>query len=215
MKQKGLTKQLIKWTGEFGRAYAQRNALSLMELDKIYKKNYGITRTELNEVFLAGISRSSRILEIGSNVGNQLLILQKLGFKNLYGLEPLEYAVELSKKRTHHINIIKGDAFDIPFKDKYFDIVFTSGVLIHINPADIKKALPEIYRCSRRYIWGFEYYAKSCEEIIYRGNKDLLWKNDFVRQYLKFSPDLKVVKRKKLKYLKDRNIDEMFLLKKS
>jgi len=51
------------------------------------------------------------------------------------------------------INIIHGVADDIPFKDGYFDMVFTSGVLIHISPGNINRVLDEIYRCSREYIW--------------------------------------------------------------
>jgi len=138
-----------------------------------------------------------------------------MGYKNLYGIEPQEYAVELSKKATKNINIIKGDVFNIPFKDNFFDLVFTSGVLIHINPHDVKRALREIYRCSKKYIWGFEYYADKYTEILYRGQKNLLWKANFLKIYQDIFPDLKVVKMKFLKYLDNDNIDLMFLLKKS
>ena len=137
---KNKTLQLAKWTSTFGREYTDRNPASLGVVEKLYKKTYGLTRTTLNELFLDKTDRSAKVLEVGSNIGNQLLILQKMGFKDLYGIEPMDYAVELSKKKTRGINIIKGDACDIPFKDEYFDLVFTSGVLIHINPKDIKKA---------------------------------------------------------------------------
>jgi pseudaminic acid biosynthesis-associated methylase len=203
-----------KWMGDFGKDYTDRNTLSINGIEKLYKKNYGTTRTKLNEMFLRKISRSARILEVGVNVGNQLLCLQKMGFKNLYGIEPQEYAVESSKKKTRDINIIKGNVFDIPFKDNYFDLVFTSGVLIHISPKDIKKALKEVYRCSRRYIWGFEYYSEKYENIIYRGKRDLLWKTDFSKLYRKTFNDLKLIKEEKVKYLDSKNIDTMFLLKK-
>lgn len=206
--------QLKNWVGLFGKEYTDRNAVSLNELDKLYIKNYGITRTALNKEFLNKIDRSARILEVGSNVGMQLLCLHRMGFKSLYGIEPQSHAVQIAKKNTSDINIIKGDAFDIPFKDGYFDIVFTSGVLIHINPKDIKKALKEIYRCSRRYIWGFEYYADKYTEIIYRGRKNLLWKADFAKLYLDLFDDLKPALEKRIKYLTGCNVDAMFLLKK-
>lgn len=208
------TDQLKKWTGKFGKEYTDRNAISLNDLEKSYQNNYGITRTKLNKLFLNRIDHSIRILEIGSNIGNQLLCLQKLGFKNLYGIEPQNYAVELSKKRTKDINIIKGDAFDIPYKDKYFDLVFTSGVLIHINPRDIKKIIKEIYRCSHKYICGFEYYSEEYREIIYRGERDLLWKANFPKIYIDTFSDLKIIKIKFLKYLQNDNINVMFLLRK-
>ena len=208
------TSQLQRWNKIFGKEYTDRNKYTVSQLDKMYKKTYGITRTELNSQFIGKLDREIKILEIGSNIGNQLLVLQKMGFKNLFGLEPLEYAVELSKKRSIGINIIQGSAFDIPFKDNYFDLVFTSGVLIHINPKDIRKAMKEIYRCSNKYIWGFEYFSEKYQEVNYRGEKNLLWKADFPRLYIQNFSDLKLIKVKYIKYLQDKNIDEMFILKK-
>ena len=152
--------QLEKWKSIFGKEYSDRNDFSVKELDELYKKNFGLTRTRLNEIFLKEIKSTAKILEVGSNIGNQLLCLQEMGFESLYGIEPQIYAVECSKKKTKDINIIKGDVFDIPFKDEFFDVVFTSGILIHISPNDIKKAMQEIYRCSHSYIWGYEYYSE-------------------------------------------------------
>jgi pseudaminic acid biosynthesis-associated methylase len=207
--------QLNNWIEQFGKEYTDRNDLSFEELEKLYKENYGFTRTELNTLFLDKIDRSKKILEIGSNIGNQLLVLQKMGFKNLYGIEPQEYAIQLTKDRTLNINIIKGDAFNVPFKDEFFDIVFTSGVLIHIHKQNIKKAIREIYRCSNKYIWGFEYYADKYTEIPYRGQKNLLWKANFPKIYMDTFPDLKIVKIKFFKYLENNNIDVMYLLRKN
>jgi pseudaminic acid biosynthesis-associated methylase len=207
--------QLKNWTGEFGKAYTNRNIISLNSLDNQYLNLYGTSRTALNKLFLNKFDRDIKILEVGCNIGNQLLHLKKMGFRNLYGIEPQDYAFKIAKQRTQDISIVKGNVFDLPFKDGYFDVVFTSGVLIHINPKDIKKALKEIYRCSRKYIWGFEYYAQSYEEIIYRGKRNLLWKTDFPKIYMQTFRDLKIEKVKFLKYLKDDNVDEMFLLKKT
>jgi len=209
-----MTKQIRAWSGEFGKKYTDRNTLTIDELDELYRKNYGITRTELNNLFVEKLNRNIKILEVGSNIGNQLLLLQKLGFKNLYGIEINSYAVEFSKSRTRNINIIQGTVFDIPFKDRYFDLVFTSGLLIHISPSDITMAMKEICRCTKKYIWGFEYYADKYAEIVYRGKKNLLWKANFPKLYHDLFPDLELVKEERLKYLDNDNIDIMFLFKK-
>lgn len=208
------TEQIEKWAGDFGEKYIERNSFSLSDLDKLYEEKYGITRTLLNEEFLNGLDPSIKILEVGSNIGLQLALLQKMGFENLYGIEINKKAIELSKKFTKGINIIWGSAFDIPFKDEYFDIVFTSGVLIHINPHDIEKVLKEIHRCSSEYIWGFEYFSEEYTEILYRGHKNLLWKANFTQLYLQMFGNLELLKVKYIKYLKDENIDVMFLLRK-
>ena len=209
-----ITEQMKEWREDFGKEYTDRNALTLGEMNKLYRKNYGITRIELNNLFIGELDRTIKVLEIGSNIGNQLLLLQKMGFKNLYGIEINSYAVELSKSKTKNINIIQGSAFDIPFKDEYFDLVFTSGLLIHIAPSDIEVVMQEIHRCTKDYIWGFEYYADKYTEIVYRGKKNLLWKANFPRLYLDLFDDVKLVKERQLKYLNDNNIDIMFLLEK-
>jgi len=208
------TEQLRNWKGSFGNEYTKRNALSLEEMDEVYKERYGITRTGLNKTFVGNLNRSIKILEVGSNIGNQLANLQKIGFENLYGIEINSHAVKCSKARTSNINIIQGSAFDIPFKNSYFDLVFTSGVLIHIAPSDIEKVLKEIYRSSNKYIWGFEYYADTYTEVTYRGHDNLLWKTDFTRLYLDLFDGLELVKEKRLKYLDNENVDSMFLIQK-
>ena len=203
-----------KWRGKFGKEYTIRNALTLDEMEALYQKNYGLSRTEINSKFIGNLDRSIRILEVGSNIGNQLLCLQEMGFSKLYGIELQEYAVEFSKSRTKRINIIQGSAFDIPFKDSYFDLVFTSGVLIHIAPADLSLVMKEIVRSSKKSIMGFEYYADTCTEIPYRGSTDLLWKNNFCKIYLDNFSHLNLVREEKYKYLDSENIDSMFLLEK-
>jgi pseudaminic acid biosynthesis-associated methylase len=203
-----------EWSGKFGREYTDRNALTLEELEDLYQKNYDLTRTGMNLEFIGELDRSISILEVGSNIGNQLLCLQNMGFHKLYSIELQDYAVEFSKSRTKNINIIQGSAFDIPFKDGFFDLVFTSGVLIHISPMDIERVLKEIYRCTKNFIWGFEYFADSYTEINYRGKTGLLWKNNFAKLYLDTFSDLQLVKEKRFKYLDNDNVDSMFLLQK-
>ncbi len=201
------------WSSDFGLEYIERNKLSNKELDKLYKNNFGITRSRLNKEFLNSL-KVNNVLEVGCNIGNQLAMLQSQGFKNLYGIDISARVVEFAKTHTKNINIIQGSAFVIPFKSSYFDLVFTSGVLIHVNPKDLKKAMKEVYRVSKKYIWGYEYYHPKHTAIDYRGNKNRLWKGDFARLYLKYFPDLKLIKSRRLKYLNGENYDEMFLLKK-
>lgn len=209
-----LNEQLKKWNGSFGNEYTDRCNISLEELEALHQRKYGITRTELNNLFIGDLNRDINILEVGTNIGLQLSLLQKMEFKNLFGIEINSYTIGLAKSKTKGIQFVKASALDIPFKDGYFDLVFTSGVLIHIAPVDITRALQEIYRCTKSYIWGFEYYADDYTEIVYRQNKNLLWKANFPKLYLETFSDLELVKEKKLPYLYDDNIDTVFLLKK-
>src|SRR2546423_782821 len=74
------TAQTRVWQGEFGRAYTDRNTLETTQLDSLWTRNYGVSRSAINGTFLEGIPRSARFLEVGCNVGNQLLLLQSQGY---------------------------------------------------------------------------------------------------------------------------------------
>jgi pseudaminic acid biosynthesis-associated methylase len=207
------TPQLREWRGEFGREYTLRNCLTPSQLDALWLGNYGTTRTELNHRFLAGIPLDARILEVGCNLGNQLLLLQQLGYSNLHGVDVQSHALEMAGSRTKNVNFVQASSFALPYPQKYFDLVFTSGVLIHISPEDVPAALDEIHRCAKSYIWGCEYYAPVRTEINYRGHADLLWKMDYAGEYLARFDDLELVLEQRLPYLGNQNLDSMFLLR--
>jgi len=204
------TEQIKFWKGEFGDEYTQRNSENP---DELYKRQFGITRTELNNDFLSDLNKNISRLEIGCNRGIQLNTLEKNGFNNLWGIEINKKALQIARENKS-LNLIEGSALEIPFKDNFFDLIFTSGVLIHISPKDLPKVIDEIYRTTKKYIWCFEYFSEECEEIIYRDHKNRLWKNNFLKLFLEKYPDLKIVKQRKLKYLENENIDMMFLLEK-
>lgn len=210
-----ITHQRKTWEEEFGEGYLERNVYNPHQLNDFYTKRFGINKDTMNNEFLKDIPKDARILEVGTNIGNQLLHLQSQGFTNLYGIEIQDRAINYAKHRTDNLNIIKGDALDIPFKDGYFDLVFTHGVLIHISPDNIKKVLNEIYRVSNQYIWGLEYYANEYTDLLYHGQKNIMWKTNFSELYQNTKNDLHLEKEKKLSYLEQSQlIDQMFLLRK-
>src|SRR5688500_2777782 len=111
--EKKSTKQIETWSSDFGREYTDRNPHTAREMDEYYQTDFGVLRSKLNKDFLADLSRDAMILEVGANVGAQLDVLKQMGFKNLYGIELQDYAVEMSKKYNSGLNIIQGSAFDI------------------------------------------------------------------------------------------------------
>ena len=175
------TAQLEHWRSDFGRAYTDRNSLTPEALDALYRKNYGVARSELNQRFLADIPRNARILEVGCNEGNQLCALREMGFQNLYGIEIQDYALRKARLRLGDAQLALATAFEIPYPDGFFDLVFTSGVLIHIAPADLPKALREIHRCAGRFIWGLEYYSPQPAEVRISGSRSAALENGLCR----------------------------------
>ncbi len=199
------------WKSDFGDEFAVRNS---GDYDELYKEIFGITITDLNKEFISLLDKDSHILEVGCNIGKQLEIIEKMGFTNLWGIDINTNVLKIAKEKKEW-NLVEGSAFDIPFKDNFFEMVFTSGVMIHIHPHDLDKIFDEMYRVTKKYIWCFEYFSENCQEIEYRGNKNKLWKNNFLQLFIKRHPDLKIVKEKKLKYLDSNNIDVMFMLEKN
>lgn len=211
------TQQIDFWSGEFGREYTDRNTFSHESWDQFYIQNFGITKLEMNAIALNNLPKDARILEVGCNIGLQLIGFQRMGFTNLYGIELQPYAVEKAKSITTGIQIIQGSGFDLPFKDNYFDLVCTNGVLIHIAPEHHRTIMSEITRCSRSLVMGFEYHAKELTQICYRGHEGFLWKADFAAIYQSHFPELKLVYEKAYPYVNQQeagNQDSVFVLEK-
>lgn len=208
------TPQTQVWKGDFGREYTDRNTMDIATLDALYLNRYGVTRTQINEMFFRDIPRDASFLEVGCNTGNQLLLLQRMGYSRLSGVELQPYAIDLARRRLQNVSLVEGSALEIPHQDGAFDVVFTSGVLIHIAPENLLRVMSEICRCSAAYIWGFEYYAPAATEVNYRGRSSLLWKMDYARRYLDRFPDLELVREKQFAYLDGPNVDSGFLLRK-
>ena len=65
-----------------------------------------------------------------------------------------------------------------------YDLVFTKGVLIHLNPQSLESVYKKIYNSSSRWILTIEYYSRSPQEIMYRGHENVLFKRDFAGELL-------------------------------
>jgi len=201
------------WKGGFGDDYVSRNPSTVLEMDRLTEKNFGITRTAVYLEMIDGLS-FDRILHVGCSVGNILGMLSNAGHDGLYGIDINPMSVRIARNRG--FNVLEGNVFELPFRDRFFDLVITDGVLIHINPRDLKMAMDEICRVSRRYVIGFEYYDKEGKMIRYRGLDNMLWKNDYCGIYHDSYDCVDVVKSVMLEYLDGSgNVDNVFLLEKN
>ena len=211
------TRQIETWTGSFGAQYTERCTFDSDDaFNALYVKRYGVSRDAINTDWVGNLPRDARVLEVGCNIGNQLHALQRMGFTNLYGIDVQRYAVDKSKEMYSGLDIVVGSGFDIPFKDGFFDLVFTNNVLIHISPSTIGGMIDEMTRVTRGLIWGFEYYAPQFTEINYRGNTDLLWKADYAKLFAERSPALKIEREKTYACLDEPGLnDKSYMLRKA
>ncbi len=188
------TPQVSAWAGEFGQRYTDRNQTDPTNLLPAFRA-------------MLGDLKPRRILEVGCNRGHNLAALEQLFPEaQLVGIEPNRYAISIARQSGKTFAVLEGNAFELPFKDGYFDLVYTAGVLIHIAPQDLGRATAEIHRVSGRNILCAEYYAEQETVIPYHGHSNLLWKRDFRRHYLESYPDLREVRQG---YLNDAWWDDM------
>lgn len=182
------TTQLDAWTGEFGKAYLQRNNAS-------DEADLGPRTAAWTNVARSLPQAPQSILEVGANIGRNLVSWSRLCDAELHAVEPFVEAFDLLPAtvgpRLSSAHNCTG--FELPFADNSIDLVFTSGVLIHIAPADLPRIMSEVVRVSKKYVLCNEYFAKQPEEINYRGHSGLLFKRDFGRYYQEQWPGLKPV----------------------
>jgi len=174
------SEQLKAWDGEFGGDYHGRNHLADLK-----------RRIRLWSEILGDIEPQS-ILEVGAGTGTNMIALTVIANSKLFAIEPNKDARRFLEA-DGSVTACDGTAQSMPLPDEAVELVFTSGVLIHIPPDELDAALDEIYRVSSRYIACIEYFAAEPEMKKYRGRDNLLFKRDFGGYWMDRYPDLKVV----------------------
>ena len=154
------------WNGDFGIKYTVRNKIIAENLVPFYKR------------ILKGIN-VEKILEVGCNRGHNLRAISYCGQYDLYGIDINPYSILLARDYKE-INFTTGNITDILYKDNFFDLVMSVGVLIHIHPENLKKAITEVLRVSKKYFLMMEYNydLEEFERIPYRENVGL-WRGNF------------------------------------
>ncbi len=157
------------WQGEFGDEYHERNA----EADIDVRVKLWAEVLERLDVW------PESFLEIGAGTGSNLEALRRLNRpfrrrKPVSGIEPNTKARAMLKQAGFAAH--DGTA---QHPGRKADLVFTSGVLIHVPPGDLLAACQGIYNAAQRYIVCIEYFSHEPEEKEYRGHAGKLWKRDF------------------------------------
>lgn len=170
------------WAGDFGEDYISRNN-SL----KLHESNVHF----FESVFRKTQGGPSSVLEFGANIG-----LNYLAMKDL--LSPLEFTgVEINKLAHSHLELtgckaVHSSIFDFD-EQKSFDLTFTKGVLIHINPERLGEVYEKLYTYSKQCILIAEYYSPNPVEVVYRGESGKLFKRDFAGELMEKYKDLTLV----------------------
>jgi pseudaminic acid biosynthesis-associated methylase len=169
------------WASGFGDDYVVRNATADAHREPFWSA-------------LLATHRPARVLEVGCNVGGNLRwIAEALGGEATFGVDINRTALAELRHRIPSINAVWSPARELPFRDRWFDLVFTMGVLIHQPDVALPLVMAEMVRCSRRHVLCGEYFAEGTVEVPYRGEEGALFKRDYGRLFTEMFPELRLV----------------------
>jgi pseudaminic acid biosynthesis-associated methylase len=179
-----LNEQESFWIGNFGNEYTLRNDKSLIKNKEYFFKNI-LKNIEIDSIF-----------EIGCNSGLNLESIKNINPSiELNGLEINEYAYNIVRNK-HLCNNIYNTSIselDISKNNTKYALVFTMGVLIHINPEMLTDTYKKMYEMSNKYILIGEYYSKTPQGISYRGFNNKLFKRDFCSEIMNLYNNLELI----------------------
>lgn len=176
------TAQEAFWSGQGGSNYIERN-----------KRMDTGSRLHFFSRVLRRAGPVASVLELGANIG--------LNLHALHTLLPEAHieAVEINPDaaaclgqlpflaQAHQASLLSFTP------SRVFDLVFTRGVLIHIEPARLPEVYDLMHRASSRYLLVAEYFNPKPVGVTYQGREDLLFKRDFAGELLDRFPDLALV----------------------
>ena len=170
------------WAGEFGNSYISRN-----RSDEFLASNLHL----FSKIFSKLSYAPKSFVEFGANIGMNAKALKLLFPESVYcGVEVNE---EAHRQLTELADIAIHSSIETCELQETYEVSFTKGVLIHINPNNLKLAYEKLYNSSSRYILIAEYYNPTPVEIPYRGFADRLFKRDFASELLSIYADLNVI----------------------
>lgn len=156
------------WAGEFGEEYTRRNRVDwrarILFWDRLIQK------TGVRSVY-----------EVGCNAG-----------WNLSAIRAVDQNIalagnEINLKAQSQALACDFDVHTQPIQEMYFDeefeLVFTSGVLIHLDLESLQETVAAIVSASCDYVLAIEYESDVEEEVEYRGHTGKLWKRPYGKMY--------------------------------
>lgn len=121
----------------------------------------------LNAIFA---EKANKLLETGVGGGSMSIFLSYLGLK-ITTIDNDDEVIKIAKQNNEilkgGIEVIKADAFNIPFPDNSFDLVFHQGFFEHFSDEEISKLLTEQLRVAPSVVFSVPskyYLSKSLGE---------------------------------------------------
>lgn len=162
-------KTLNFWKDEYKEEYMKKNAsFDTVKGIEAWKK------------MLRKSENIKSIIECGCNIGRNIDFLQQIDSNfDISAIDVNETAINFVKNQYNISDTFVGRIEDSNFDKNYFDLVFTMGVLIHVDPEELYANAEKIVGMSKKYVLVGEYFNRTPTMITYQGKENLLFKRDF------------------------------------
>lgn len=178
------TEQEAFWAGSFGAEYRERS--------QVNERQLATSALIWGDALRAMQYTPKSGLELGCNIGRNLQALHFLApSMELDGVEINEDSAQAARSLQLG-NVYAKSILDFT-PTRQYEMVFTRGVLIHLNPEVLPQVYATMYAASSRYICLLEYYNPSPVTVPYRNNQERLFKRDFAGELMDMYPDLKLL----------------------
>jgi len=130
---------------------------------------------------------SVKVLEFGCGVGRHLSYLRNLPQVEIFGYDQspaMVEAIRQSAGKAWFEERVKVGAplGPLPYPDNFFDVVFSSEVLVHVRPPDLPVILQELMRVAK---WHVLHLEPSLRTYVHPMAHDGCWSHNLVESYLK------------------------------
>ena len=156
------------WAGEFGNDYLKRNQVDW----------------RLRVPFWHSIIRDTgarSVFEMGANAGWNLSAIRR-GFPDVTVCGNDVNTLACAQAQAAGLNVVNLLDFNAVFPGQ-FELVFTAGVLIHIEHEYLYEVMQALIAKSLRWVLAIEYEAASEQQVEYRGHTEKCWKRPYGMLY--------------------------------
>ena len=107
-------------------------------LAKDFDETHTVNKRIINELTTHfPINKQIRVLDFGCGSGNYIYKLSQFTCYNLYGVDACDEMLAIARDKNPTCKILKGNHSNIPFPDSYFDYIYMTNVIHHINELDV------------------------------------------------------------------------------
>lgn len=114
------------------------------------KASEPLANNDLIKKFTSQIIDKGKILDAGCGSGRDSKIFSELGF-DVFGIDLSANLLKIAAQKCPNATFLKANFLSIPFPDQYFDGIWASASLLHLeNIDDVKTALKEFNRVLKK-----------------------------------------------------------------